>query len=70
MRSLHQCLLDANLVRLQVIAHFWNVELTTSRQRDVATQLAEAMMAPEVIIDAWDALPADNQAISAPTKVK
>jgi len=61
MRPLHQCLLDTNLVRLRVIARFWNVEPTASRQRDVAAQLAEAMAAPETVTGAWDALPDDQR---------
>jgi hypothetical protein len=61
MRSLHQCLLDANLVRLQVIARFWDVELAASRQRDAAAQLAEAMAEPETITAAWQALPDDQR---------
>ena len=61
MRSLHQCLLDTELVRLRVIARFWSVELTASRQREVATQLAEAMAAPEAITAAWEMLPDDQR---------
>lgn len=56
MRTLHQSLQDADLIRLRVIARFWDVELTTSRQRDAAAQLAEAMVVPETITAAWDAL--------------
>ncbi|RLC74939.1 MAG: hypothetical protein DRJ03_05690 [Chloroflexi bacterium] len=61
MRSLHQCLLDANLTRLRAIARFWDLDLTTGRQRDAATQLAEAMAAPEAIAYAWDTLPDDQR---------
>ncbi len=61
MRTLQQCLLDADLVRLRAIALFWDVELTTSRQRDVALQLAEAMTAPQAVAAAWDALPDDQR---------
>jgi hypothetical protein len=61
MRPLHQCLLDTDVIRLQAIARFWDVELTTSRQRDVATLLAEAMATPEAVANAWDALPDDQQ---------
>jgi hypothetical protein len=60
MRTLQQCLLDADLIRLRVVARFWDVELATSRQRDVAAQLAEAMAAPEAAAAAWEALP-DNE---------
>ncbi|MDY7078885.1 MAG: helicase-associated domain-containing protein [Chloroflexota bacterium] len=61
MRSLNQCLLDTNLVRLRTIARFWGVELTANRQRDIATQLAEAMATPEAVAGAWDTLPDDQR---------
>ena len=61
MRPLHRCLLDTDLVRLRVIARYWDVELTASRQRDVAAQLVEAMAVPETVADAWDALPDDQR---------
>jgi len=66
MRSLHQCLLDTNLVRLRAIARFWDVELTTSRRQDAVAQLTTAMATPEAITAAWDALPDDQrQALEA-----
>lgn len=55
-RSLQQCLLDTDLVHLRAIARFWDVELTASRQRDAAADLAEAMAAPEAVTRAWEAL--------------
>jgi hypothetical protein len=61
MRSLHQCLLDTGLIRLRVIARFWDVELTTSRQRDVAAQLTEALAAPDAVTAAWKTLPDDQR---------
>jgi hypothetical protein len=61
MRSLHKCLLDAHLVRLHVIARFWDVELVAKRQREVATKLAEAMAAPAAIIDMWNSLSDDQR---------
>jgi hypothetical protein len=61
MRTLQQCLLDTDLIRLHVIARFWDVELTTSRQRDVAAQLAEALAAPEAVAAAREALPDDQR---------
>ena len=61
MRPLHQCLLAADLVRLQVIARFWDVELATNRQRDAAAQLAQAMAQPEVVSDAVEVLPDDQR---------
>jgi len=66
MRSLHQCLLDTDLVRLRAIAHFWDIALVANRQRDMAGQLAEAMAVPETIADAQGALPDDQrQALEA-----
>jgi hypothetical protein len=61
MRSLRQNLLDTDLARLQIIARFWDVELTASRQRDAAAQLAEAMAAPEAIAHVWETLPDDQR---------
>lgn len=61
MRSLRQNLLDTDLARLRVIAHFWDVELTASRQRDAAAHLAEAMTAPEAIARIWETLPDDQR---------
>ena len=61
MRPLHRCLLDANLVRLRAIAHLWDVELTATRQREVAAELAEAMARPEDVADVWDVLPDDQR---------
>lgn len=61
MRTLQQCLLDTDLIRLRAIARFWDVDLTTSRQRDVALQLAEAMIAPQAVAAAREALPDDQR---------
>ncbi|MCP4543301.1 MAG: hypothetical protein GY832_39815 [Chloroflexi bacterium] len=61
MRSLDQCLLDTHLPRLQAIARFWDVELTTSHPREAATQLAKAMAVPQTIADAWNALSDDHR---------
>ena len=61
MRSLQQCLLDTDPVRLRAIARFWDVELTASRRPAVAAQLAEAMTAPDVARNAWQALRDDQQ---------
>lgn len=61
MRSLAQCLLDAGPVRLQAIARFWDIELTTNRPRDMAAQLAAAMSVPEAIGRAWSQLPEEQR---------
>jgi len=66
MRPLHQCLLDVDLVHLQAIARFWDVELATNRKREAAAQLAEAMTRPESVADVREALPDDQrQALEA-----
>lgn len=63
---LRQCLLDTYLVRLRTIARFWQIELTASRQREVALELAEAMSSPKTITRASQALPEQQrQALSA-----
>ena len=60
MRSLRRSLLNAELLRLRVIARFWDVTLTSNRRRDVASELAEAMTtlmaAPESSGEVWDTL--------------
>lgn len=60
MRSLRRALLNAELVRLRAIARFWDVTLTSGRQRDAACELNEAIQAllaaPESAGDAWEAL--------------
>lgn len=56
MLLLRQCLLNTYLVRLRAIARFWQVELNTSKQRDVALDLAEAMANPEALAHAYQAL--------------
>ncbi|MCX7681634.1 MAG: helicase-associated domain-containing protein [Anaerolineae bacterium] len=61
MRPLVQCLLDAGPLRLQAIASFWDVELTTNRPRDIAAQLAVVLSAPEAIGKAWDKLPQEQR---------
>jgi hypothetical protein len=61
MPLLRQCLLDTYLVRLRVIARFWEIELTARRQREVALELAEAMENPKAVTRAWKALPFDGR---------
>lgn len=56
MLLLRQCLLDTYLVRLRVIARFWQVELTSSKQREVAIELAEAMTNEQTLVRAYQAL--------------
>jgi hypothetical protein len=56
MLLLRQCLLDTYLVRLRAIARFWQVDLTTSKQREVALELVEAMVNPETLAHVYQAL--------------
>jgi hypothetical protein len=61
MPLLLQCLLDTYLVRLRAIARFWEIELVARRQREVAIELAEAMVNPETLARTWGALPLDQR---------
>ena len=56
MLLLRQCLLNTYLVRLRVIARFWQVDLTARKQRELALKLAEAMANPETLTRAYQAL--------------
>ena len=47
MPLLRQCLLNTLLVRLRAIARFWEIQLYTRRQREVALELAEAMVSAQ-----------------------
>lgn len=61
MRTLYQCLLDADWIKLRVIARRWNIDLTASRKRDGAAQLAEAMTSPSAVVSSWEALSDDQR---------
>jgi hypothetical protein len=61
MPRLRQSLLDTYLVRLLAIARFWEIPLTTSRQREAALELAEAMADPQAIQRARARLPDDQR---------
>jgi len=51
---------------MQVIARFWDVDLTSTLQRDAALQMSEAMVTPEAVVQAWESLPDDQrQALQA-----
>jgi hypothetical protein len=63
MRTLDQALLDAELPRLQAIARFWDVPLSTLHRRDAAMELAEAMTDPEAVERAWEALPDEQRRV-------
>lgn len=49
MPRLRESLLDTSLVRLRVIADFWEIPLTSSRQREVALELTEALDDPDAV---------------------
>ncbi|MFW6115708.1 MAG: helicase-associated domain-containing protein [Chloroflexota bacterium] len=61
MPLLRQCLLDTYLVRLRAIAGFWDVELTASRQREAALDLAEAMDDAQAVARVYRALPKEER---------
>jgi hypothetical protein len=61
MPLLRQCLLDTYYIRLQVIARFWDIELTASHQRAAALELAEAMDQPQAIGRVWRTLPDEQR---------
>ena len=63
MRALRQCLMDSNLVRLEVIARLWDVSLTSGRQREVAAQLAKEMSVPLAVSSAWETLPPEQRQV-------
>lgn len=62
MRLLRQSLLNTHLVHLRAIAEFWEIQLTTSRQRDVALELSEAMTDSAAVERAFSRLPEDQEA--------
>jgi hypothetical protein len=51
---------------LRAIAQRWGIELTSNRQREVVDQLAEALVQPEFVADAWEGLkPQEREALEA-----
>ena len=60
MRSLQQCLLDLDVAHLRYIARYWDLD-ETGRQHELAGNLAEAMVAPEYMQEAWEALTPDEK---------
>lgn len=61
MRPLRQCLLDTYLVRLRVIAGFWDIELTADQQRDIAAELSTAMASADAVAPVWEGLSAEHR---------
>ncbi len=61
MPLLRQALLDTYLVRLRTIARFWEIPLTSTRQREVALELAEAMAEPRAVQRVLADLPDDQR---------
>lgn len=49
MPLLQQSLLDAEQLRLSVIADFWEIPLESRRRREMALELAEAMPSPDAV---------------------
>ena len=61
-RTLRQCLVDTDLVRLRVIARLWGLEVKGSRPIEVAAGLSESMADPAHAADIWRTLRDDEQA--------
>ncbi len=61
MRSLQKCLLDTEWLRLETISQFWDVDLKSTRPREAASELAEAMAKPDAVTQAWDDLPDEQK---------
>jgi len=61
MPVLQQSLLDTERLRLDVIAKFWEIPLTSHRRREMALQLAEAMPSPEAVAAARAKLTNDQR---------
>jgi len=56
MRSLFQCLLDVEVLHLQAIGRFWDVDASGSSRRGRASKLAEVMATPVAVTEAVAAL--------------
>ena len=66
MRALHQSLQDTDPIRLRVIAQFWEISLTSTRPREMAHELAEAMISSNAVAAALERLTDDQrQALQA-----
>lgn len=56
LRTLYQTLLDSDTARLRIIAHLWDIQLTTTRRPDMAAELTEAMASSEAVTAAVESL--------------
>jgi len=66
MRTLRQCLLDLEAVHLRYIERYWDLDLTSKRQPDIAAELAKAMPEEDTIHETWESLPKnERQALDA-----
>ncbi len=66
MRTLRQCLIDLDLVRLRLVARLWGLEVAATRQLDIVDELTVALGDRQHQRDAWAALPpAEQEALKA-----
>jgi hypothetical protein len=66
MKTLRQCLIDCDMAMLRAIAQRRGIELMSNRHREVVDQLAEALVQPESMADAWEGLrPQEREALES-----
>jgi hypothetical protein len=66
MQTLLRSLQDHDLGHLRIVAELWKVDLLASQPREAASELAEAMLAPEALAEMLDSLPDETRhALSA-----
>ena len=64
--KLYRALLDCDAVLLTAIAERWGAELTTTRKRDMADQLATALLDPEPVQEFVSWLPPRQRRLPLP----
>jgi hypothetical protein len=61
LRTFYQTLLDSDPARLRIIAHQWDIALTSDRQTDMAAELVDAIANAEHVEHMLDRLPEDQR---------
>ncbi len=61
LRTLKQCLIDTELVRLRIIARLWGLEVKASRPIAIAAELAQALAEPTHAAEIWETLSDDER---------
>ena len=56
LRTLRQCLIDADLAHMRVIARLWGLEVAASRPLEIAAELAESLADPQHAAHTWESL--------------